>query len=1413
MLIAINKEHKVSPITAVLIQEHQLPKNERGRHQRIAKGLNLLFIPAYGVRAANGVTYGGTAIIIPNSSIERATPNEDIDTARARVAASKRVGLAGRLTTAMLAVEGRKIKLVSAYAPARASAPDGKRTDFFEALRPHITRRTILCIDANCVPDPRLDLQRAAVSAYENEGARTLEHATESKDLIDIARRQLGELPFFTSDHIVAGGRRCKARLDRIYVPDDPRVAYSHSMCNDFFPHPEKRAEYDHAAIHVTACTPPQERGNDLPRIDEKIFDDGAFVGRLHSTILGIYQKHDYTSGPLSDTWERIKDECKRMCIGETRRRKYKVSVEIKFKKGILKAMRRNLLSGRTADVQAADDLESDIRSLAREQRTAFETLEEQDYSYGKAHDTCSAEFFRRWDPRSASQNPATVRGADWSDPSKPTFDGTHENTPEGVLKEFTKYYTSLFSKKVTSPEARRAALDTLRDPNSRRVLPPTAARCDATILREDLEPILQNLPLGKSPGPDRLPNALYRVLSAPLAGILAEVYNEAHTRGCLPPTCTQGLISVLYKKKERDDPRNYRPITLLNGDYKIFTRLLTRRMNEAVVQFVSPEQNGFVPGGFIGENTMLLRLIQAYVEDEDSDAAFLFLDMEKAFDRCSWEYLHEALDAIGFNQGFIDYIKLFYSHGDIAPTRQININGRLGPSFALGSGVAQGCPVSPLLFLVITEALTRLIAQDTTIEGVKIGETRHKISQYADDSTLIGRPHDFPKFQLHINTWCQATAMCENATKREGLLLGRLNRQRTRAPLGIMPDDKWQPNGKSIRCLGVPFGNKVDESAWWETKLGDVRARIAAWTSMSHVSLAGRNLLVQAILYGSVRFWFFSLVTPEFVIDELQNDAYHLLWSTDPTVSADPDTQQTRARARAYVVLPASFRPQRDGGGGVMSMRAHVHAFHAQWIRRYLEPGDPPWKLVVDHWINAASPISRGGILANYEDPDMATAIPQTARYLRGCFTAFASIGLQQDTSKTEHILAEPVFFNWRFDVDVPDDAAAKWSKYIGLKRILNAIDDDTGDIFDDEEMSDYAYTHAPDSLQGTPAVNDFADDIMKTWPEVKRAIPQEAIAAAQSNTELEHGGVVYLEPDARPSLYARVERQGDVAIFYKLFIDTHGTPHETGEKVPDWLVARSAIMSAVMWTRLRQEERVGTGGDSDEEITSLHVYAPTNLAFPAPSGWHPRTQRNDVPDKYKITCLNQLTIKRLTFHFTQPLIGGKRPNCEAAWNERCGLRSPIPFHLVWPSLGTPLSDATEENAWRKLLHRGIFVRNRDPHLPSHNCRLGCGRIESMRHTVNCPKMKPFWDAIFKFISTVMRESAPPLREKAIIFNEWKRNELAPPSACALIRHAYGQMYRDFTLVDTQSRPFNWKIIFARTLRRFRSAVHPDTQ
>ena len=59
--------------------------------------------------------------------------------------------------------------------------------------------------------------------------------------------------------------------------------------------------------------------------------------------------------------------------------------------------------------------------------------------------------------------------------------------------------------------------------------------------------------------------------------------------------------------------------------------------MNLAVLQFVSPQQTGFVQHSFIAENLMLLKLLQTKIEEEDEEAIYLFLDMEKAYDRCSW--------------------------------------------------------------------------------------------------------------------------------------------------------------------------------------------------------------------------------------------------------------------------------------------------------------------------------------------------------------------------------------------------------------------------------------------------------------------------------------------------------------------------------------------------------------------------------------------------------------------------------------------------------------------------------------------------------------------------------------------------------------------------------------------------------
>ena len=322
----------------------------------------------------------------------------------------------------------------------------------------------------------------------------------------------------------------------------------------------------------------------------------------------------------------------------------------------------------------------------------------------------------------------------------------------------------------------------------------------------------------------------------------------------------------------------------------------------------------------------MLLKLIQQYVEQENEDAYFIFLDMEKAFDRCSWDFIIDALKEVGFTSGFIDYVKLMYSH-DHPPTRQIHINGYLGPSFPLGSGVAQGCPLSPLLFLLITEPLTRLMQNDTRIKGVVIDGTRHVISQYADDTTTINTPGDEIPTQENLDIWTKGTAMAENPKKREGQLLGKLNREKHRAPKGVIKDDAWLKDGDTIRALGAPMGNNMDEHAWWLGKYREVKDRVARWPNLRRLSITGRNMLLQSIFYGSFRFWLYFMVLPTSIIKLIESDAKQILWATTPHLDS---TETGSDKCLRWIHERASYLPTTAGGAGIMHWASHCEAYYA---------------------------------------------------------------------------------------------------------------------------------------------------------------------------------------------------------------------------------------------------------------------------------------------------------------------------------------------------------------------------------------------------------------------------------------------------------------------------------------------------
>ena len=145
-----------------------------------------------------------------------------------------------------------------------------------------------------------------------------------------------------------------------------------------------------------------------------------------------------------------------------------------------------------------------------------------------------------------------------------------------------------------------------------------------------------------------------------------------------------------------------------------------------------------------------------------------------------------------------------------------------------------------------------------------------------------------------------------------------------------------------------------------------------------------------------------------------------------------------------------------------------------------------------------------------------------------------------------------------------------------------------------------------------------------------------------------------------------------------------------------------------------------------------------------------------------------------------------------------------------VWKTLGTPLSDATEERTWRKMLHRALNVRNRHPGA-DHACRNAhCRQIESQLHLIRCVYITPFWTAIMDFIRIVLsldiRRFSP---ERALIFGlRDASGEFLPPTVRAVIRHAWGHMYRHFTMVETDSKMFNANVALLHTLTSFRDAA-----
>ncbi|KXJ74370.1 hypothetical protein RP20_CCG013788 [Aedes albopictus] len=289
------------------------------------------------------------------------------------------------------------------------------------------------------------------------------------------------------------------------------------------------------------------------------------------------------------------------------------------------------------------------------------------------------------------------------------------------------RYFQNLYAKE----ETRRNAEELFE---MERVVPENdevnrAVMSEITI--DELKNAIRTSQKRKSPGSDGLPVEFYQRTFDVIYRELYHIINEAMTNE-LPSEFADGTVVLIKKRGGDGTARGFRPISLLNVDYKILSRVMKTRLEHILRthRILSDAQKCANTDRSIFQATLSLKDRVAQLNARKQKGKMISFDMDHAFDRVSHEFLHRTLLSLGVNRDFVGWLSRV---ADVASSRLL-INGRLTQPFRIERSVRQGDPLSMLLFVIYLHPLL------TRLERICGGDL---CVAYADDITIIATSTD----------------------------------------------------------------------------------------------------------------------------------------------------------------------------------------------------------------------------------------------------------------------------------------------------------------------------------------------------------------------------------------------------------------------------------------------------------------------------------------------------------------------------------------------------------------------------------------------------------------------------------------------------------------------------------------------